>query len=407
MENSYNLKKWFQLALVSLIIVALYGTTMRYKIAFNFPYLEQKNLMHAHSHFGFIGWLSQIIYCGLALIIFPYISKIQQKKYIVLIIANLVCALCMLIAFTFTGYRVWSIIFTSLSILINIIFTVYFIMDSKFFPKDNPSKNWAITGLILNIVSSAGPICLAYIMTNKVVNFNFYLGSVYYYLHFQYNGWFFFGGMAMAVSILPKNFPSLQKYFKAFAYTAIPTFFLSILWAKLPVWLYSITVVATLIQFFAWVILVYKGFNLLKKQEIKNDIKWINILFYASAFALTIKFTLQTISVIPSLSQMVYGFRPIIIAYIHLVLLGVFSLFILGYLLHKQYLKPVASIKFATLLFLAGVILNELVLAIQGFAALTYTPIPFINEMLFIVALILLSSTILIYAFQKMSNKKY
>jgi hypothetical protein len=217
---------------------------------------------------------------------------------------------------------------------------------------------------------------------------------------------FFFGGMAMAVSILPKNFPSLHKYFKAFAYTAIPTFFLSILWAKLPVWLYSITVIATLIQFFAWIFLVYNGFIILKKQEVRKDIRWVNILFYAAAFALTIKFTLQTISVIPSLSQMVYGFRPIIIAYIHLVLLGVFSLFILGYLLRKQFLKPVPTIKFATLLFLTGVILNELVLAIQGFAALTYTPVPYINEMLFIVAVILLTSTIMIYVFQKMNDAK-
>ncbi|HNF29876.1 MAG TPA: hypothetical protein PLY81_06315 [Chitinophagaceae bacterium] len=405
MNNTYNLKNWFKLGLISLIIVALYGTTMRYKIAFNFPYLEQKNIMHAHSHFGFIGWLSHIIYCGLALNIFPFITKIKQKKYIILIAANLACALGMLISFTLYGYRISSIAFTSLTILINIIFTIAYIFDSKFFPKNNPSKYWAITGLLLNIVSAAGPLSLAYIMTNKVINFNFYLGSVYYYLHFQYNGWFFFGGMAMVSSILPLEFPSIKKYYYAFAITAIPTFFLSILWAKLPLWLYIITVIATIIQFFAWVMLVYKGYQFLKNKEITTRPKWVNILFYAAAFALTIKFTLQTISVIPSLSQMVYGFRPIIIAYIHLVLLGVFSLFILGYLFQKQIFSPSASLKFATLLFLIGVILNELVLAIQGFAALTYTPVPFINEMLFAVAVILLSSSIMLFAFQKKNNK--
>ena len=405
MPNSFNLKKWFQFGLISLLIVALFGTTMRYKIAFNFPYLEQKNLLHAHSFFGFNGWISHIIYCGLAYIIFPYLPVAKQKKYYFFIAANLICAFISLVAFTILGYKLIAILLSSLVVFVNIFFTIAFIKDSKLLPKENTSKPWAIAGLLLNVLSAVGPACLAYIILSKNFSHNFYLGSVYYHLHFQQNGWFFFGGMAMVASILPKNFPSLKKYFNAFILTVIPAFLLSILWAKLPIWLYVIAVIAVVIQFIAWMHLVYTGYTILRKEKINNTPKWVNIFFYAAALALTIKFILQTISVIPSLSQMVYGFRPIIIAYIHLILLGVFSLFIIGYMFYRKFLLPTVVLQFATISFLIGVILNELILSIQGFAALTYTPVPYINEILFGVALILFISILLVNIFRKSSTE--
>ena len=48
------------------------------------------------------------------------------------------------------------------------------------------------------------------------------------------------------------------------------------------------------------------------------------------------------------------------------------------------------KIKIGLVLFSIGVLLNELVLAIQGLASFTYTIIPYVNELLFVVALLLL-----------------
>jgi|GEM_PF-4694984 len=88
--NKYMCKnfgnKWLRWALINLVLVALYGTLMRYKIAFNFPYLEQKNLLHAHSHFAFAGWISHVLYTGLAIIIGSVISEQKIKKYNLLIL---------------------------------------------------------------------------------------------------------------------------------------------------------------------------------------------------------------------------------------------------------------------------------------------------------------------------------
>lgn len=379
-----SLRKWFGWGLLNLAIVALYGVTMRYKIAFDFPFFEQKNLLHAHSHFAFSGWISQFLYAGLALIVFPYLDKAKQRKYHVLLALNLLASFGMLIAFTIQGYKAVSISFSTFSILIAVAFAITFIKDYRFLPKSHPSKKWATVALALNILSAIGPLFLAYMMATKNIDHNYYLGSVYYYLHFQYSGWFFFGSMALVANYLPSI--SLDKYFKVFALTVIPTFFLSVLWLKLPSWLYIITVLATFLQFFAWLLLALKLWK-----HFKSKAKtWISYFFYISAIALTLKFTLQAVSVIPSLSQLVFGFRPIVIAYLHLVLLGVYSLFLIGFLFEKKVIQASKPAKLMAFIFVIGVLLNELFLGVQGVMAFAYLPVPFINEMLLGASVILL-----------------
>ena len=34
---------------------------MRYKIAYYLPFIEQANFLHAHSHFAFSGWITQVL----------------------------------------------------------------------------------------------------------------------------------------------------------------------------------------------------------------------------------------------------------------------------------------------------------------------------------------------------------
>lgn len=407
MEQAKSFNKWIKWGLINLAIVALFGTMMRYKIAFEFPFFQQKNLLHAHSHFAFSGWISHFIYCGLAMIIIDHLGSAVRKKYKTLIISNLVMSFGMLFAFTAQGYKAISITCSTVTIFIAVIFTFIFIKDAKQLPADNPSKKWAIGGLLLNILSSIGPFYLAYILASKNMNHNLYLGSIYYYLHFQYSGWFFFGCMALAITLLPKQeYGSMHTYFKIFMGTSILTVFLSLLWTKLPLWIYIITVIATVIQLATWFHLLFK-FRVYHKHMLEH-IKpaWIAIFIYGAILALSIKFILQTISVIPSLSTLVFGFRPIVIAYLHLVLLGVYSLFIIGFGFYKGYFTPTKFAGFSAILFFIGVILNELFLGLQGMAAFTYTIIPKINELLLFAAVVLFTSATLLVFSQSFAAKK-
>jgi hypothetical protein len=117
--------------------------------------------------------------------------------------------------------------------------------------------------------------------------------------------------------------------------------------------------------------------------------RFTQTLFFLCAIAYTLKLLLQATSAIPSLSYLTYGFRPIVIGYLHLVLLGVVSLFIITYSINYHYFALSKTRKKGVIIFVAGIIINEIFLMLQGIGDLSYTSIPYINEELLAAAVIL------------------
>jgi hypothetical protein len=158
---------------------------------------------------------------------------------------------------------------------------------------------------------------------------------------------------------------------------------------KLPLWLYIIIVLSAIIQVFAWFKLVFV-LRKTKAKFIEHYPPFLKYILLFVGFALSIKLLLQLGSTVPALSQLAFGFRPIVIAYLHLVLLAVISLFLLFYIYANGLLFLDRKIKLSIILFSIGVLLNELLLAVQGIASFSYTLIPHIDAMLFGAALVLL-----------------
>jgi hypothetical protein len=388
-----DIKFWLKFSLLNLCIVAFLGVLMRYKIGFEFPYLDQKHLQHSHSHFAFAGWISHTLMTLMIYFLQTKITDFLGNKYKNIIIANLICSYGMLIFFIIQGYGFFSIFFSTASIIVYCVFGFLYIKDLKQVDNGLLAKNWFKAAIAFNILSSLGTFYLAYMMASKNVVQDLYLSSIYYFLHFQYNGWFFFAAMGLFLGFLnlkKSEHPFYENFFKLFALSCVPAYFLSILWLDLPIWLYVITCFSALIQVFAW----FKFLLIILKTRTNTFENLSPILQYVLLFvvlALSIKLILQLGSTVPYLSQLAFGFRPIVIAYLHLVLLAVISLFLLFYIYANHLFVMNKNIKFGILLFTIGVLLNEIVLAVQGIASLSYIIIPFVNIMLFAAALILLS----------------
>jgi hypothetical protein len=253
------------------------------------------------------------------------------------------------------------------------------------------SHLWFKASLIFSIASSVGAFGLAYMMANKIIIQNWYLAAIYFFLHFQYNGWFFFAGMGLLVAKLEQINPQIKNMkviFLLFCFACVPAYFLSALWLPLPPVVYGIIVLAVIAQLSAWwlmvkTVIVNQPF--IRTQFSKNG----KTLLLLSAIAYTIKLILQTGSVHPALSQLSYGFRPIVIGYLHLVLLAVTSIFIMGYIVSMELVPITKMLITGIYIFVAGIIINELLLMAQGLAGLTYTGVPYINTYLLVAALIL------------------
>ena len=263
MHASENIigQKWIRIALINLCIVALLGVIMRYKIAWSLPFIEQENILHAHYHFAFSGWVTQSLMTLMIASLAIGNGENFFKKYNWLLLANLIFAYAMLFSFIWAGFNVISIAASTFSILISYLFAIIYWKDLNKIKIKSVSSYWFKAALVFNILSSFGAFFLSYLMINKISHLNWYLASTYYFLHFQYNGWFFFTCMGLfstrlAAAGIQNKFQ--KKIFIVFAGACIPAFFLSALWLPIPTWVYVLVVVAALAQLWAWVILIKK-----------------------------------------------------------------------------------------------------------------------------------------------------
>ena len=387
---------WIRFSIFNLLLVALLGLLMRYKIGFEFPLLDQKSLQHSHSHFAFAGWVSHTLMTLLISFLQKYDlkNKIIFKKYNSILIGNLICSYVMLFSFIIQGYGTVSITFSTLSIFVSYWFAYVFFKDCKQIETESIAVKWFKAALFFNVISSLGTFALAFMMATKNIHQNEYLASIYYYLHFQYNGWFFFACMGLLLDYLKITTSSNSIYSQSFIllfWSCIAGYFLSTLWLNLPLWIYIITAISAVVQVIIWYLL-FKTIIKENKSIFVNLPGYLKYLIIFISLALSVKFLLQLGSTIPAVSELAFGFRPIVIAYLHLILLAIISLFLLFYVYANNFVVINKKTILGLILFSLGVILNEVVLGIQGVASLSYTLIPFINESLFGIALLLFTS---------------
>ena len=403
--KKFNAQQWVYIALFNFLLVAVLGVLMRYKIAFEFPVLNQKYLQHAHSHFAFAGWVGQLIMVFMVATLAPLISEKRLQQYQYLLLFNFFTALGMLVSFTIQGYGPVAIAFSTGSLIVNYTFSYLYYTDLK-----NTERRvytpWFKTALLLNVLSTIGTFILIYIMVTRNVNQHLYLGSIYGYLHFQYNGWFLFACIGLFLNYIKAYIktPISKSIFRLFAYSVLPAYGLSVLWLHLSWPLYIVIVAAALAQTAGWWLL----FQYVRKLDFKN---WplprmIKNLFVFAALAFSLKILLQLFSVIPAVSQWSFGFRPVVIAYLHLVLLAFFSMFLIVYAYSQNYIRQNKALNVGLVLFTTGVVANELVLAVQGVSSFDYHSLPYANQMLFGAAVLLLLSLLVINISQYVKGKK-
>lgn len=366
-------------AVFQLIVVATLGCLLRYKMLFPFPWLEQKHLLHAHSHFAFTGWITQALYILLVQYVFGTDRRTGLDRYAWIFRVNLWSAWGMMIGFAYQGYGALSTPFAGISILVSYWFAFLMWKDLSTSHISLPTKRWIQLALLALIISSIGTWYLAYLQLHGRPSTTTLLLAVYGYLHFQYNGWFLFSVIALLFGYRQLQLSNTaEKYLRyGWGLTFIPAYILSALWLPMgTVIRFAIGMIA-LLQAGVW---FYMGWNIFnRRSHIAHYLWWLPLT------AISIKLILQLGSVYPPLSTLAFGIRPIVIGYLHLALLGIITLSILILL----YLQRTMSTSWGLWIFITGVILNELLLLTQGAMALGYMVIPEIKYALLLPAALL------------------
>lgn len=402
-----KINQLLKIGLYNLVIVALLGVLMRYKIGFELPIVNQKNLQLAHSGFAFSGFISIVIMVLMVKTNLNWLSVSQVKFLEIQISLSLFAAYIACLALIFWGYSLFAVVFQVAGLLFNLLFIIAFFKTLHKHPNKD-TANWYRAAGVFFFISVFASLWLIYMMFSGNKTQHTYLGATYWFLHFQYNGWFFFACMGLFFQWLDHlNIVTKlnRTTFLYFSISCIPAYGLSALWLNLPVWLYVFVVISTVMQCIGIIKLLSLAFNKKIVHSISQS-RVVQLLFIFSFGALLVKILLQMGSTIPFLSKLAFGFRPIVIAYLHLVLLAFTALFLIAYVHLTAGLTFTNSAKWATKVFASFVILNEMVLGVQGIASLSYQVIPYVNEALLVIAgFLLISAIVMMPSSQKIGQK--
>ena len=392
-----NFNFWLKICVFNFFVVSVVGVMMRYNMAFSLPGFNHKFMQESHSHFAFYGWVS----AGIFLFVTKYLSenypKINLKKYQYLMISNQIGSYGMLFTFLYGGYFWLSIVLSSIALFTGFAYFIFLLIDTK--SNKNPEIMWLKSGAFFATFSAIGIFGLAYFSSKKEEFDVLFRACTYFYLHYQYNGFFIFSCIGLLLISLKKlGIEIEEKLNKTIFYLLFFGCFLgyglSILWIEMNPIFYGFFILISIDQLFGAILFL----NCIRKTDLFNNQNFIQkLLISVFGFAFILKFLLQGLSAIPALGVFAFININIVIAYLHLVLLMGISLFLIWKILQLVEIEFNKLLKFSILLLVFGIVCNEIVLALSGIFSIFY--IPFLSAkywLLFVSVVIMFSIGIFI-----------
>jgi len=356
-------------ALLLFLFSAIYGLVLRYNFAFPTSLVSYKNLLQGHSHVAFLGWGYLAVIYGIFELFIPK-EKRNSAIYKVTLIVIFTSITLMLFSFILAGYKAFSIVLLSVFGVASYVLSFRVLKDLS---GEGISTKLIKYGIYYYLISSLATWFLAFVIVTQGKT-NLYYNSVYFYLHFLYNGFFVFAlfGLLFKVLKIQKIMisNSLKKHFFIFLNLAcIPAYILSILWSTQSITFNVIGFLASVLQLISLIFLL----KILK--QVLVQIRWSYISKLLLKFAMVaylLKILAQLASSFPYFVEKSLALKPyFIIGYLHLFTLAFMSVLLL--LILKQlkaiYLNSVIS-KVGIGFFLTGIFFTELLLFLQGFLLL-------------------------------------
>jgi len=326
--------------------------------------IPYKFLLHAHSHFAFSGWVTPILLWLVLRYFSSATAEIKRSRLRILMLALIVSCYGMLLSFPFQGYGAISIFFSTLSIVAGFYLSIL-LWKTTNKEKARLSVRFLRAGLIYLCVSSIGPFATGPLIAMGKSGSPLYFDAIYFFLHFQYNGWFSFALYALFVRLLEQNgcMSNSRKAFNLLHLSCAPLFLLSTLWTEHPIILNIIGGGAAAAQLIGIFFLVADLWNMPLPGLTKTLTRF-------ACLALLIKVILQLASALPIVAELASHTRDFVIAYLHLVLLGFISCGCFALLLLKEKTMLTKLMTKAIYMFLGAFVTTEILVIIKGIPSL-------------------------------------
>ncbi|WP_237718511.1 cbb3-type cytochrome c oxidase subunit I [Flavobacterium sp. F52] len=358
-------KAWILCCFFNFLIACVFGLLMRFMYLFPLDFLNYSFLLHAHSHVAMLGWVYLIVY---VLVVHFFIPKEKSLKpiYNRLFWLTEFSVIGMMIAFPIQGYALFSIIFSTIHILLSYVFCRLVWKDIS--TDKSPSQRLLLLSILFMILSTCGVWCLGPAVSTLGKQNAFYQIAIQFFLHFQFNGWFILAILALFLKQFQNKIDEVK--FKKFYFLIIVSTLLTVCfplrWFIENDFLSYINVLGVLIQLIAFIYF----YKMLKPQitVFKNGLnKTAKLVYGLALFSLFLKVVIQLLTIFPNLAEVSHQIRNFVIGFIHLTNLGIITGFLFGILLQNKMLSANSEIlKAGMKCFILGYISTEVLLFLQG-----------------------------------------
>ena len=271
--------------------------------------------------------------------------------------------------------------------------------------KDIEGSSYAVKfikyGIYYYLLSSLATWFLAYVLITQGKT-DLYYNTIYFYLHFLYNGFFVFALFGLLFKVFEQkgikvSLTYLKGFFSYLNIACIPAYALSVLWSTSTNFIYVIAFAAALLQLFSLLYLIKLMLPVVKSLAWKKLFKY---LLYIVLVAYFLKVVIQVSSAFPVIVQASLALKPfLIVGYLHLFTLAFMSIFIFLILFNLKKLKInnlIAQVGIHT--FIVGVFLSETLLLLHGLLLFVkLNPIPHYNLLLLISSFFVVLGIVLLF----------
>nr|AWJ66209.1 cytochrome c [uncultured bacterium] len=358
-------RTWFLIGLLNLLAAGIIGTLLRAMYITELSFVRFRPWLHGHSHTALLGWL----FLGIVIALLhdggngPLTKRIRN-----LLIAAQIAVLVMLFSFPVQGYGAVSISASFIHMMIAYVLCAILWKSSRGWPKrgSRALTRWAIGFFVL---STLGVWAIAPINALGMRGDEIYYWSVQWFLHMQFNGWFWFAAMALGVRWAERqNIPIEMDRSTLYLWvlSAILTYALAIAWSEPHPAVFALVSIGVVVQLWAaWRTL--KLIRPLRSQAHGKFSKMGRWLVGIALISMALKVLVQGAVAIPAVATMAFTIRHYVMGFIHMNTLGTMTMFVLAYaLLHKWFEARGVLVKWGVLLMIIGIISSELLLFLQG-----------------------------------------
>ncbi len=359
-----HLRLWWRLALVNLVVAAALGVTLRLVYLVELP-ITFRAWLHGHSHGAMLGWLFPAL-LGLGLLGLP-LGPVQRRWGLWLFALNQVAVVGMFVAFPYQSYGPVSSAFSTLQVLVSYGFIA--LGWGTLGRLAGPAGAWWRTALVFLGVSTLGLWGVAGVVLSTHRSSELFVLAVQFFLHYQFNGWFFFAAAALLLQWLTAQgieLPRAGRLHRLWAVSAVATFALAIVWSERATWVYVLNALAVLLQLYAG-LQTWAAYRQVAPQLRARLSPLAYRLLALAGAALLLKVGIQALVAIPPVAIMAFTLRNYVVGFIHLMMLGIFTVTLWAVALERGWLPtPPRLLRWGAYTFAAGVVTTELLLFGQG-----------------------------------------